>query len=55
MMNDIENQETRREQYKFNPAGIKGLAEGHEHHMLDFIRFFEMNWDALEADSNTCC
>lgn len=55
LMDDIENQETLREQHKSKANGMKGLAEGTDPHMLDVTRLCAMSWEDVTQDAIARC
>ena len=55
MMDDIENQEARRDQNKKRPGGMKGLAEGYDPHMLDVSRLCQKSWDDVKSEEIARC
>lgn len=55
MMEGIENQCACREQNRVKPAGIKGLAEGYEPHILNVSLFCEMSCAEIQQDTLARC
>ena len=54
MMKDIETQKQRRDEKK-KAAGMKGIADGYDPHMLDVSRLCAQSWDQVGQDSIASC
>lgn len=55
MMEDIENQQARRDQNRKRPAGMKGLADGYDAHMLDVSRLCQKSWSEVTPEAIARC
>ena len=54
-LNDIELRAKRREDSIGLPAGMKGLSEGHEPHMLDVANLVHESWEKISKETVCRC
>ena len=55
IIGDIETQEQRRKKNEKRPAGMKGLEEGYDPHMLDVARLSDLSWSQVTEETIARC
>lgn len=55
IVRDLESRRQRRDDSRALRAGMRGLGEGHDPHMLDVARLVEQSWNAVDAVGISRC